>query len=188
MIFSATLSDSSFSKGPQELPPFLGNILHESSLLRRMEENLNYTAKRIREIGATATVGTRWYKASQQAEWLEGKPEMLAEVLYGGRFGNINPGDGWKYRGRGPGQVTFHDNYAAVGDIVGQDLLNMPDLVAAPHFCIGIFLAWWEDKVPDSVIGNDMLVRRVVNGGKMGLAEVEQLTELARVKLAEMGL
>lgn len=49
------------------------------------------------------------------------------ELIYGGRYGNDNPGDGYKYRGRGFNQITFKGNYEAVGKIIGVDLVNYPD-------------------------------------------------------------
>lgn len=184
--FSDLIADDSFSKGPSELPPFLGNILHETGRLARMEENLNYSAERIREVGMPYKPGTRWRRAAEQADSLARNPEALAEVLYGGRYGNKNPGDGFKYRGRGPGQITFYDNYMRVGDIVGQDLWAVPDLASTQSFGTKIFLAWWEDQVPDAYIGNDTLVRRVVNGGKHGLEEVTRLTDTVELALKEL--
>jgi putative chitinase len=185
-IFSETIGDDSFSKGPAEVPDFTANVIHESAGLSRLEENLSYSAKRIRELGAQYGEGSRWGRAAATADYLEHKPEALAEVIYGGRFGNVNPGDGWLYRGRGLGMITFHDNYQRVGDIVGQDLVHVPDLAAQPHYALGIFLAWWEDKVPDEYIGNEALVRRVVQGGKLGLEEVTRYAANVRATIEEL--
>lgn len=184
-VFAHTLTDDSFSKGPSELPPFLGNVLHESGRLARMLENLNYSAERIRAVAHTAKPGTRWHRAGQMADDLAGKPEALAEVLYGGRFGNSRPGDGILYCGRSPIMITFHDNYMRLSELVGQDLCSNPHLLEQPHYALEITLAWWEDKVPDEYIGNDALVRRVVQGGKLGLEDVTRLTALAGQALAE---
>lgn len=57
-------------------------------------------------------------------------PEKWFELVYGGMYGNDEPGDGYKYRGRGPIQLTFHDNYQHVGDMIGYDLAGDPDLVS----------------------------------------------------------
>jgi len=41
--------------------------------------------------------------------------------------GNDNPGDGYKYRGRGFNQITFKSNYKTYGNRVGIDLVSNPD-------------------------------------------------------------
>jgi predicted chitinase len=49
------------------------------------------------------------------------------DVIYGGRYGNNLPGDGYKYRGRGFNQITFKDLYKKYGDMIGVDLVASPD-------------------------------------------------------------
>jgi len=65
--------------------------------------------------------------------------------VYGGRMGNMNPGDGWKYRGRGPGQLTGYENYhmatQGLKHITGEDYVNDPDKAAQPNG--GAFIAAW---------------------------------------------
>ena len=62
-----------------------------------------------------------------------------ANAIYGNRYGNQKcipevttaPLDGYKYRGRGFNQLTFKDNYRAVGRAIGMgdQLVANPDLV-----------------------------------------------------------
>lgn len=44
-------------------------------------------------------------------------------------YGNSIEGDGYKYRGRGFNQLTFKSNYKKIGDLIGLDLVNNPDLL-----------------------------------------------------------
>jgi len=100
------------------------------------------------------------------------------------RLGNVQAGDGWTFRGRSPIQITGRANYEQVGDLMGQDLVGVPDLLAQPRFALDACIAWWEDRIPDSMLGDTTSIRRRVNGGALGLAEVQRLTKLARAALA----
>jgi putative chitinase len=82
-------------------------------------ENMNYTAKRIRQV----------WPSRPDAVQFAGKPEALANSVYGGRLGN-KPGtnDGWNYRGGGVDQLTGRDNYRKVG------IENMPEKILEPDF------------------------------------------------------
>jgi putative chitinase len=105
----------------------------------------------------------------------------IANIVYGGdwgrkNLGNVAPGDGWIYRGRGPIQITGRANYERVGDLIGQNLVGVPDLLSQPRFALDACIAWWEDGIPDSMLGETTSIRKRVNGGTLGLAEVQALT------------
>lgn len=177
-VFADTVKADSFSQGDAELDDFLGQILHESAGLTRLSEGLNYSAERLTEVwpGRFPTVN--------DARPYARNPEALANRVYGGRMGNTEPGDGWRFRGRGPIQLTGRDNYAFVGDLIGQDLTVLPELMEQPRYALEATIAWWEDRVPDSMIGDPEKVTRRVNGGLIGLAHREDLTDAAREALA----
>lgn len=48
------------------------------------------------------------------------------------KHGNVNPGDGERYCGRGYVQLTWHCNYERAGDAVGVDLVADPDAALQP--------------------------------------------------------
>lgn len=126
---------------------FLAQIGHESQRLQRTEENLRYSAKRIRELGELYGPKSRWALAARDAATLANNPEGLANVVYGGRFGNRRDGDGWKYRGRGGKMLTFFDNYKLASDglqhITGDNYLDYPDLVAEPKGAAWTSAHYW---------------------------------------------
>ena len=70
-------------------------------------------------------------EALDQSDDNEKLEEQIFNVVYADRMenGDINSGDGFKYRGRGPIQLTGKDNYKRVGDAIGVDLVKNPDLV-----------------------------------------------------------
>jgi predicted chitinase len=119
---------------PYTQAALLANIEKESGF-KPKSENLNYTSiERIR------TVFTRLKKYSD--EELQAKavknPEGMAELVYGMNdrigqsMGNTEPGDGWKYRGRGFIQITGKNNYAKYGKMIGVDLISNPDQANDP--------------------------------------------------------
>lgn len=177
-IFAAEIMPGTFSAGDSEIDDFLGQVLHESGKLEVLEENLRYSAPRIRQ------VWPKRFPTLGAAQVVAYKPEALANLVYGGRLGNTAPGDGWKYRGRGLMQVTGKDNYTAVGRALGLDLVGKPDQLAQPNIALRASIAWWERNVPDSVMGDIVRVTRRVNGGTIGLDDRVALTKAAQKGLA----
>ena len=178
-VFVATVKPTTFSAGDADIADFLGNVLHESGMLKRFEENLMYSSpQRLMAVWPTR------FKTVQAAQPYVNNPKALANLVYGGRGGNYLPDDGWTFRGRGPIQITFRGNYERIGKLVGQDLTSVPDLAAQPHFGLEICIAWWEDKIPDSMLGETTAIRQRVNGGTLGLDDVKLITGRAKAALA----
>ena len=71
-------------------------------------------------------------------------PEAVAELIYGGRMGNKNPGDGFKYIGRGYVQLTGRENYEKVGKLIGVDLVGNPELANDPKIAAKIVPAFFK--------------------------------------------
>ena len=183
--FAEVIDATSFSTGPSEIDDFLGQILHESAGLTRMEEHLNYSADRIRELGNKSPEGSRWRSLVARADALSNNPVAFANACYGGRMGNAQPGDGFAYRGSGPIMVTGKYNFAELERVTGIPLVASPDLLRRPGpEALRVCIAWWEGHVPDAVMGNIERVRRAVNGGIIGLADTGRLTQLATEALA----
>lgn len=175
--FRANVTPDTFSAGYSELDDFLAQILHESGMLTRLVENLNYTnASRIRAVWPSR------FKTDQDAAPFVRNAQLLANKVYGGRNGNTGSDDGWKYRGRGLIMVTFKGNYAALSKVVGVDLLSDPDKLSLPLMALKATIAWWEGNVPDSVMGDVVKVTKKVNGGTIGLEHRKEL--LAKVQKA----
>lgn len=173
--FAELCTPEAFSLGRDEMDDFLAQIVHESAHLERLTENLNYTAQRL------CAVWPRRFPTLQDALPYAGAPMKLAEKVYGGRgdLGNDQPGDGARYIGRGLIMVTGRSNYELVQAATGDPVVDNPVLLATPRISLKSAIAWWEKRIPDSIVGNVDLVSRRVNGGAVGLEERRRLATIA---------
>lgn len=193
-ILSEEVRPGTFSKGDADVIDFLPNIIHESGGLTRMVENLNYSADAlIKKFGIhriTPVQALQYGRIDTGARRQMADQQAIANTIYGGEWGrknlgNLYEGDGWRYRGRGVIQITGRANYDKVGDLIGQDLIGLPELLEQPRFALEACIAWWEDKIPDSMLGETSRIRERVNGGTNGLAEVRELTTAVRKAMLE---
>ena len=92
---------------PKRMAAFLAQCGHESAGWTIFEENLNYSASGLRKVFG------KYFPTDALAIKYQRKPEMIANRVYANRMGNgtEESGDGWKYRGRGPIQLTGKSNY-----------------------------------------------------------------------------
>ena len=127
---------------------FLAQTAHETGGFVRFEEDLRYSAQRLAEVWPTrfAIDARAHVKApNARARALAGRPEAIANAVYArAEEGNVQRGDGWRFRGRGMIQLTFRNNYAAAGRRLGLDLVERPDLAAEPATSLLIALDFWK--------------------------------------------
>lgn len=85
--------------------------------------------------------------------------------------GNTQPGDGPRYHGRGPIQLTGRGNYRAAGQALGLDLEGNPELAARPDVGFRIAQWYWTSRDINALAdaGDFAAVTRAVNGGYNGL-------------------
>lgn len=159
--------------GPRTTAHFVSQVLHESGGLRYLAENLNYSAERL------CAVWPKRFPNADRARPYAHNPEKLANYVYAGRMGNTEPGDGWRYRGRGLIQITGRNNYELIAELTGMDVVTTPDLLTEPNAALLSALAWWGESLPEADDMSVEQVTRVVNGGLNGLDERKRLFERA---------
>ena len=137
----------------------------------KISENLNYSDKGLNGIFK------KYFPTIASTAGYARKPEKIANKVYANRMGNgpESSGDGYKFRGRGPIQLTGKDNYTAFSQSIKRpDVLTNPDIVATElafesalwFFNKNGLFAIADKGVTDAVIGQ---ITRRVNGGTHGL-------------------
>ena len=164
---------------PNEIASFLAQFGHETGGFTRFEENLNYSAERLMAVWPSRfpdlTVATTFAH----------NPELLANSVYGIRMWNNLPGDGWRYRGRGP-QLTGKRNYCRASVMVDINLVGNPDLMLDPKIGVKVACAGWKawglDKHDDDADAKAETL--AINGGTIGLKERQALLDKLLAVLA----
>jgi putative chitinase len=173
-----------------EQASFLAQIAHESARLTRLEENLNYSAQGLANTWARFSVtGKRGGAPTIKAQSLARKPRAIANFVYANRMGNGSElsGDGWKFRGRGPIQLTGRKMYLKCGTSIGVNLLSNPDLLLQPQYGIKAAGWFWKEHGLDRFDDDYDVTRetRIINGGEHGLKERQALFNQALKALQE---
>ena len=138
---------------------FVAQLAHESGEFRWMEEIWGPT------------------RAQRRYE----PPSDLAK-----RLGNTQPGDGERYKGRGPIQITGRFNYKRYGDLLRVDLVNQPELAAAPEVAFATAGLFWKSNGLNELADNEQFVSitKRINGGTHGLADRKRYYARAKSVLA----
>lgn len=124
--------------------------------------------------------------------------EIASGAAYEGRtdLGNVYPGDGKKFKGHGPIQITGRKNHTDYFNFIGRpDLIEEPEILETDlELCWGASAWFWKSRglneIADSDDGTRSLLRvqnktlctitKIVNGGYNGLKD--RAIYLARAK------
>ncbi len=153
---------------------FLSQCAHESAGFKRLEENLNYSAKALR-----AVFGRYFGDAPKRdADEYHRNPEMIANYVYMDEFrkykmGNVEEGDGWLFRGRGLKQLTGRDNYTKFGATIDMTAEEAADYVATPAGAIESACWFWANNGLNDIADNGTVkqMTKKINGGTIGLED-----------------
>ena len=110
--------------------------------------------------------------------------EIASGAAYEGRvgLGNNQAGDGRRYKGRGPIQLTGRSNYRRVGRLIGIDLEAHPEIVSHPSLGLLVGCVFWSEAGLNALADADNLDRitRRINGGTNGLQDRINKTAVAK--------
>lgn len=90
--------------------------------------------------------------------------------------GNVSPGDGQKYVGRGFIQLTWRNNYREAGEALGLSLENQPEQAANLGVAVRVAAWWWKSRGLNKYSASDSksnfeAVTKGINGGLVGLTD-----------------
>jgi putative chitinase len=160
----------------------MANISHENGGGTIVRESGNYRAERIVQIFGAGKSSAK--VTPEEAITLAHNTQALFERVYNlpgspklaHELGNHEPGDGAKYRGGGDLQLTGRGAYERIGKMTGHpEIVDDPDKIADPVVSFTVAVA---EFVALGCVGpasrmETVRVRRLVNGGTNGLAEVQ---------------
>jgi len=99
--------------------------------------------------------------------------ELASGVAYEGRLdlGNTDKGDGPRFRGRGPIQITGRKNYTLCGQALQLDLVNHPELLEQPGPGCRAAGWFWQTRRLNAFADRDAFgaLTRAINGGFNGI-------------------
>jgi len=156
--------------------------------LRRVMPNLSQAKAEqylpyLNQAMAEANITTPQRKAMFLAQLAHESGELryMEEIASGADYedredlGNTQPGDGVRYKGRGPIQLTGRSNYRVAGQALGINLEGNPARAKDPDVAFRIAGWYWQSRNLNSYAdaGNFREVTRLINGGYNGLADRE---------------
>jgi len=110
--------------------------------------------------------------------------EIASGKAYEGRvdLGNINLGDGVKFKGRGLIQITGRSNYFKLSRAFSVNFIVTPELLKDPKYAVKSACWFWKtnglNEIADT--GDFKKVTKKINGGYNGLDDRFKLFELCK--------
>lgn len=161
---------------PNRIAGFFAQTCHESMNFSVLSENLSYRKETLEK-----RFSKYFSKAGRNAADYAKQPEKIANIVYGGRMGNVQEGDGYRFRGRGVIQLTGRDNYTAFGKSVGMSPEQVIDYVQTKKGALESACWYWNNrKINIACDKNDIVkMTMLVNGGTIGLDDRKKHYEQA---------
>lgn len=162
------------------LHEFIANVAHESGGFRIKEENMNYSAKRLRQVWPPR------FPNDNIARKYAHNPKALANLVYGNRMGNrAGTNDGYDFRGGGFIQLTGRSMYEAYKKFLAfDDVYKVSEVVRHDDY-YALDSACWVFAVQKKLIQaaiNDKFIAivKAINGGVIGLKDRQYYYERAK--------
>lgn len=144
----------------------------------RRGEYLPFIQKAMQEFEITTHLREAAFLAqlAHESGELKFMEEIASGADYEGRadLGNSEKGDGKRYKGRGPIQLTGRANYRKFGGKLGLDLENNPTIAATKEVGFRIAGLYWKDRGLNELADKGSQIVNVTRTRKNGTTFVEQ--------------
>lgn len=145
--------------------------------IARRNEYLPFIQQAMQEFEVTSYLREAAFLAqlAHESGELRYMEELASGAAYEGRkdLGNTQPGDGKRYKGRGPIQLTGRSNYKKYGDLLGVDLINNPTVAATKEVGFRIAGQFWKLNGLNELADQQKFetITRRINGGLNGQSD-----------------
>ena len=168
---------------PKRIASFISQCAHESRDFTALQENLNYSQ------GALERVFSRYFGPGKRnaAEYAR-NPEKIANYVYmdefrskRGALGNTQPGDGWRFRGKGLKQLTGRNNVEGFAKDYDMTAEEASEWLETKEGALASALWFWDknnlNEIADT--GDVRAATKRINGGDIGLADRQRRYDIA---------
>lgn len=151
----------------------------------RANEYAGFLAQSMTAGGITTVTRTAAFLGQLAHE--SGDLRYMEEIASGERYegrvdlGNTEHGDGPRYKGRGPLQLTGRANYRKYGEALGLPLVEHPEMAATPEVGFRVAVKYWTDhRLNEMADRLDWVgITRAINGGVNGYSLRVGKTQIA---------
>ena len=160
---------------PLRVAAFISQCAHESRDFTALEENLNYS-----ENALNSVFGRYFGPGKRNAAEYARNPAKIANYVYmdefrskSGALGNTQPGDGWRFRGRGLKQLTGRNNYSRFAKDYDMTAEQAVEWLETKEGALASALWFWNTNNlnPVADTGDVAALTKRINGGDIGLAD-----------------
>lgn len=144
------------------------------AIITHLAEHLNKQLAHY-DIGTYLRVCHFLAQAAHESAGFRTLEEFASGAAYEGRadLGNVKPGDGKRYKGRGIFQLTGRANYRVMGQKLGVDLEGKPELASDPMISIKTACEYWNSRKLSIYADLDDVrtITKKINGGYNGFED-----------------
>jgi putative chitinase len=158
---------------PERIAGFVSQCAHESQNFLALSENLSYRQETLLK------VFPRYFGPGKRnaAEYAR-NPEKIANYVYMDEFrtsklGNTQPGDGWRFRGRGLKQLTGRDNYTRFAKDYDMTAEQAAEWLETKEGALASALWFWNINKLNAIAdtADVAALTKKINGGNIGLPD-----------------